>query len=292
MTAEDLLDSVEVHPAAELFPLIEGAEFNVLVADIQEHGQRDPVVFTPDGLLLDGRNRWRACRAAGIGPVTRTETSEPWAFVISTNLHRRHLNDSQRAMIGARIAERAPGYRKQPAQPYDAADQPPTQAEAAALLNVGQTSIVRARRVLSHGTPDLQQAVAAGAVAVATAERVARDLPPEQQDAFVQRVTNGADPSKLATTLGAIPEGHFAPRAPVAPADSDAPRRHQYVRTPALRSLSDSLSALELVLRNTDGLDPSITSEEAARWVDGLSKSRGAISRVMKLLNERKEAYL
>jgi hypothetical protein len=47
------------HPFANLFPLIEGPEFDDLVADVQEHGLRDEVVLF-QGQVLDGRNRYRA----------------------------------------------------------------------------------------------------------------------------------------------------------------------------------------------------------------------------------------
>lgn len=171
----DPLAKVRVHPAAELFPLLQGSEFTELVNDIRQHGLREPIVFTPDGQLLDGRNRYRACkRIRDEEPTTRIEHGEPWAYVISVNVHRRHLSESQRAMIGARIAERAHGlhrgnqYTKDQVgeSPIGGAPLPPTQKEAADLLNVGTTSIFRARTVVQHGVQGLQRAVEAGRVPV------------------------------------------------------------------------------------------------------------------------------
>lgn len=285
----DPLSTMSVHPAAELFPLMRDAEFDDLVADIREHGQRDAIVMTPDGQLLDGRNRWRACAKAGITPITRTEHSEPWAFVISTNVHRRHLNESQRAMIAARIAERHNGQRTRSAASIEAASgQPPTQAEASKLLNVGRSSIQRARQIVRDGSDDLQEAVAAGHIPVYTAARVARELPAEQQDEFAQRVTHGADPTKLAANLNVASD--WKPTTQGARTDNRSSKRHQHLTVAALRSLRDSLDALDLVLRSTAGLDPALTGEEAAHWVDDLSKGRGALRRVLNLLNERKES--
>ena len=58
---------LESHPLASLFPMIEGAEFDDLVADIKANGQREDIVLL-DGKVLDGRNRYQACLAAGIAP--------------------------------------------------------------------------------------------------------------------------------------------------------------------------------------------------------------------------------
>ena len=50
--------SLEFHPLANLFPLIEGAEFDDLVADVKINGVRDPIRIFQDK-ILDGRNRHR-----------------------------------------------------------------------------------------------------------------------------------------------------------------------------------------------------------------------------------------
>jgi hypothetical protein len=85
--------TLKFHPLADIFPLMEGAEFDELVADIKANGQRDPIILF-DGQILDGRNRYRACLAAGIKPdVIEGDiwVGNPAAYVISVNIRRRHL---------------------------------------------------------------------------------------------------------------------------------------------------------------------------------------------------------
>ena len=91
-----------VHPAANLFPHLVGEQFDELLADIQVHGVREAGWLDQNGWILDGRNRERACRQLGVempwrvcGGASDTEVD----FIISLNLHRRHLTDDQRAAI-------------------------------------------------------------------------------------------------------------------------------------------------------------------------------------------------
>jgi ParB-like chromosome segregation protein Spo0J len=57
------------HPAADIFPMmdLQSQEFKDLVTNIREHGQIEPCVLH-EGMILDGRNRFLACKAAGIPP--------------------------------------------------------------------------------------------------------------------------------------------------------------------------------------------------------------------------------
>lgn len=90
-----------------MFPLMEGVEFDALVEDIRQNGVIEPVWLYQDR-VLDGRNRVRDCEQLGIEPPTRVWTGDgsPLAFVVSTNLKRRHLSDSQRAAITVELRPR------------------------------------------------------------------------------------------------------------------------------------------------------------------------------------------
>jgi ParB-like chromosome segregation protein Spo0J len=178
---------VKVHPYAELFPMIPDAELAELAKDIAEHGLREPVVMYQD-MILDGRHRLRACEIANIEPRTVPYRGEdPLAYVISKNLHRRHLTESQRAMVAAKMANLEQGRPKNTAVEKPA-DLPvfPKQAEAAKQLNVGDRTVREAKKVLTDGTPALGKLVEAGEVSVNAAAEVAK-LPAEEQEKIVEQ---------------------------------------------------------------------------------------------------------
>jgi N6-adenosine-specific RNA methylase IME4/ParB-like chromosome segregation protein Spo0J len=178
---------MDFHPAANLFPLLEGADFDALVEDIRVSGLLEPIlVDRASDTIIDGRNRYRGCVEAGVKPrFDWWEGSDPVAFVVSMNLHRRHLSESQRAMVAAKAATMQQGARTDIAQ-ICAMSQP----EAATLLNTSRRSVQSARHVIDHGTPELVQAVERGTVPVSTAARVA-ELPAEKQMRLVQKVESG-----------------------------------------------------------------------------------------------------
>ena len=102
---------MQFHQIADLFPLMEGEQFRNFVADIKENGLINPIHIYEDQ-ILDGRNRYNACVELGIEPQYIEYTGDdPVGFVISKNLHRRHLNAYQRAKIALKmkpeIAKRA-----------------------------------------------------------------------------------------------------------------------------------------------------------------------------------------
>jgi N6-adenosine-specific RNA methylase IME4 len=205
------------HPLADLFPLIEGDDFSALVEDIRQHGVIDRIELL-DGQILDGRNRYNALvhlvesgevlgegwshrageplSAEGLEPdnqwfrkFNRHVDGDPLPWVLSKNLKRRHLDESQRAMVAARIANMGVGRPKAEFEPAPAHIPPIGGISAkatAAMLNVGSRSVERARTVLKEGAPELQHAVEQGKVAVSTAETIA-SLPQAEQAEIVAR---------------------------------------------------------------------------------------------------------
>jgi ParB-like chromosome segregation protein Spo0J len=163
----------EPHPLAETFPLMEGEGYAELVADIKANGLLEPIVIF-DGKILDGRNRYRACLDAGepLNVVELSPNDDPVAFVISRNVHRRHLTESQRAIAAAKLANMphgGPRTAKVSGTSEQAATLPISQAQAAKALNVSERSVRKAAKTIKEGTPDLVEAVRDGKVSVSKA---------------------------------------------------------------------------------------------------------------------------
>ena len=164
---------LEFHEIANLFPLMEGKEYEELCADIAANGLLDAIWLHPDGSILDGRNRYRACLQTGTEPRFETwRGADELEFVLSKNLHRRHLNESQRAMIAARLVTTTFGSNQYEGRSIDLPIIP--QPEAAKMLNVSVPSVKRAAAVQREADPETIESIDRGEVAVSHAYREIR----------------------------------------------------------------------------------------------------------------------
>lgn len=103
-----------VHPSAEVFPMLPPDELAELADDIKRNGLAHPIVVK-DGTLIDGRNRREACRIAGVEPRTvELNGQDATAYILSSNIARRHLTKGQRAMAVAMLYP-VPGLKIKPA---------------------------------------------------------------------------------------------------------------------------------------------------------------------------------
>jgi ParB-like chromosome segregation protein Spo0J len=130
----------QYHFFANMFSLISDAEIDKLAEDIKVNGLTFPIVLYK-GEILDGRNRYIACKKAGVTPDFFEYTGDaPIQFAITANLHRRHLTIEERAKIADNLATLPQGARTDLAS-FDAF----SQTEAAQLMGVSRSSVYRAR---------------------------------------------------------------------------------------------------------------------------------------------------
>ena len=215
------MNEPEIHDAANLFPMLAPDELQALAEDIAKHGQRDPIDLY-EGKILDGRNRWKACGYAGVEPATRTLTAEdiggsPTDYVLSKNLHRRHLNPAQRAALAVEIrglfaaesheresagksADGAAGGRGRKKNPgtgsvpgfsaeRDQAKRSATKAAKAA--GAGRDATNRMAAVHAK-TPEVMAAVKTGEVKTVEDARRLADMPDEERAEALDAVRSGA----------------------------------------------------------------------------------------------------
>ena len=132
---------MEFHDIANLFPMMRPDELADLVADIKRNGLIEPIVLYEDK-ILDGRNRWLACGETGKKPhFDYYKGDDPVGYVISKNLHRRHLNETQRAVVANKMAN-IPKYIHKADVPIGI-----SQKEAADQLNVGRRTVARIKQI-------------------------------------------------------------------------------------------------------------------------------------------------
>jgi hypothetical protein len=195
---------MEVHPLALTYPPMSAEEMAALVADIKARGLRRPIVRY-EGKILDGRNRYQACRRAGVEPAfVDYQGDDPLGEVNSQNLSR-DLTPAQRAFVAARqwllngdTRDRGKGRR-------GGADELLTATHSVKVLakqfRVGNNSIAQARDLL-RAAPDLADAVSCGGLSLAEA---ARNLKDRQE----QAAKEAAEAARLARYREAIDRGEM-----------------------------------------------------------------------------------
>ena len=217
MDFKEWIGEYPVHPVASLFPMIDDDALNALAEDIKKNGQREPIIVAyldeamiDEPVVIDGRNRHAACRLAGVEPEFKFVMSlndrelSPQViadWIISHNLHRRHLTTSQKAMVGQgylaylkeeakkRVdAGRANSHASRRGELASPKSDRPNRAqgsrsdvEAAKLVGVGKNSIRDADFVVQND-PELAQQVRDSKVTVsAAAKRIRESLNPKPE---------------------------------------------------------------------------------------------------------------
>jgi hypothetical protein len=160
------------HPLSAAFPSFSDTDLDALVEDIRAFGQRESgLVF--EGMILDGWNRYQACVRLGI-EFNYIEFEEeypgvdPEDYVVSKNLHRRHMTDSQRAASVVAVSRWVPVGR-----PNNLAHRATlsTNAELAHRADVSERTISRAKVAHEAG---LGGAVIAGEMTLRQAEEAVK----------------------------------------------------------------------------------------------------------------------
>lgn len=151
--------TMELHPLCTYFPRMSDDEFNSLKDNIQDNGQTHPI-YTLDGMILDGGNRYRALCELGIDPVMIEYTgSNPTQFILSSNLLRRHLTQGQSAAI---VSASQSWVNAQVASPLSSAAQLGTAIARAKQSGAGQRTQQLADKLVKEAPAELVKEVIDG----------------------------------------------------------------------------------------------------------------------------------
>ncbi len=142
-----ILYEYEFHELAKRFPMMEGEEYEALIHSIERQGLLNPITLY-QGKILDGRNRFRAAKAARYNFTARDfvelrSGADPNDFVISTNAQRRHLSADQKRDLVIQIMREMP----------DASDR-----QIAKLTGVDNKTVGNYRRALEERSTEFAKA--------------------------------------------------------------------------------------------------------------------------------------
>jgi len=158
--------NLKLHELSEIFPLMNDNEFGSLKKDIQNNGLFEPIKLYEEK-ILDGRNRYNACRELDIEPSFSDYVGQdPLAYVISENLRRRNLTPFSRVEAvlklepiyvakgrekkiesGKKYGERHPKGE----EVYQNSDKPliDTLQELAELADVSRDTVARVKHIIN-----------------------------------------------------------------------------------------------------------------------------------------------
>ena len=299
----DVMDifKIPVHPACEVFPMLDDDELQELAEDIKENGLRNPIVvgeFEGKKVLIDGKNRRAACERAGVVPEVRElgEDEDLVAFIFSMNIFRKSLSQGQRAMGFAKLYPDPPRGRghKDPAR------------KGAEKDSLSYRRVKEARFVLRH-LPELAHGVLAGAVSLDEAVKQAQQAKAAREDYEREftRLKNWRP-----TLADAVTEGTISLAAALATA-AEGDEQERRARHALSRDLMD-ITALPALFANDRIADVAVLLsdhpaqfeksaeisvaafikfllEDAKRYGEMLKDRLGTITRQIDRLDERAE---
>lgn len=182
------------HPLSEYFPMLPEGEFEQLKDSIKKFGLLEPIT-TLDGMILDGRNRYKACMEVGVTPRYRDyfeNEHEPIDFVVAANMRRRHLTRAQKVQIWIDIygepTKGKPNFSSDISTAVEMENerQPMSYSEVARELNVSDMTVARVAE--AQDDEELKSQLREGKIEARAAERAAtQKVVNKQIDDFKKR---------------------------------------------------------------------------------------------------------
>jgi hypothetical protein len=171
------------HPLSALFSRFDlaGDDLQALATDIKGQGQHSSITMH-EGMVLDGWNRYQACLKAKVRPKTSPlkPGTDPWSFVCSSNMHRRHMSPTERVTVMNEylqmlaVASSAKGEDRSKL----------TVDQIEKTLDVSHGTAVKAAQVARAADPDVAEALAKKEISLDRAAEVSKLPEGERKDAI------------------------------------------------------------------------------------------------------------
>lgn len=207
---------MKIHPLALLIPPMSPDELEKLTEDIRQHGLLESIV-TFDGQILDGRHRAQACEAAGVEPrFEEFVGGDPSvAFVLSKNLHRRHLTSAQKAAIAVEalplLQKQAKERQRQAGEqfgrgqeqklvekiPQAMAEESSKSRDQAAALTGSNSHYVSDAKKIAVEAPDVFDAMKSGTVSMPEARALSQKSEPDREEILSSLPAIGPHPQRV-----------------------------------------------------------------------------------------------
>lgn len=262
-----------LHPLCSLFPRMSGYEFECLKLDIKENGQREPII-THDGMILDGGNRYAACIELGIEPsIIKFGGGNVATYVLSANLHRRHLLPGQQAAIVSCVQDWSKSQTKGHSANGSMEPFKDTTASRAKQSGVSKSTQKRADAV-AKADPKLAAQVARGEVKLqAAVEQVAPQLASAIARIGIANIQEEEKEPEY-TELDAAHDQISALQDMVAVGYMDATPEEKNTATELIKELKAEVKALQVTLAAVTVSRDTLMNENASLKRQCLSQAR------------------
>lgn len=181
-------------------------ELEGLERDLVRDGCRDALVIwrREDGaaVLLDGHNRLEICQWHNLPYETRvielSSRADAMLWICENQINRRNLDETQRAMLGAKLATMRQGARTD-LSPIGGM----SQAQAAKAVNVSERSLQRAHVIRQNGCSALVEASRRGIIPTSVGEAISK-LSREEQERIAEQCLKSGDARPAHVAIAAL----------------------------------------------------------------------------------------
>ncbi|WP_195761392.1 ParB/RepB/Spo0J family partition protein [[Clostridium] scindens] len=189
------VNELKVHPRnSEFFDDMTGDAWKAFLESIKTSGVIEPVVITPEKVIISGHQRVRACKELGIVTVLTdmrdySDEDKILKDLIETNIRQRGIGNPNPVKLGRCIKEleriygiQNGGDRKSDRNNFNLKypDAPKTEREFADRLGITQQTLQNYKK-LTEMIPELEELVDTGFVTNTTALAIMRNLSEEEQ---------------------------------------------------------------------------------------------------------------